>query len=293
MTGLAWPAESADRQDEVVHWQQARSNLCLDFHGDPCTAECVVFSDGNHHMALADALRAFTDTHGAGIFYVTTPPAPLLAWLARGTLCIGNLRLSRRPHVFLGPPAVLDRIVADGRMATHRPLARSRGNALLVRAGNPRGVRSLADLARTDVRLFLPNRDHETVSRNHYVDTLHALGTAEGVTLPGLNGGLAPMIIEGEAIHHREAPQALADGRADVAILYYHLALRYARVFPHTFELISIGGTPDAPHPGNRISHVHMGLIDDGGTWGKRLIGFLGSDAVKTIYEAHGMVGET
>ena len=32
-------------------------------------------------------------------------------------------------------------------------------------------------------------------------------------------------IVFGERIHHREAPQALADGKADVAMVYYHLAL--------------------------------------------------------------------
>ena len=46
----------------------------------------------------------------------------------------------------------------------------------------------------------------------------------------------------GERIHHREAPQAIMDGRADVAIVYYHLALGYTRIFPSLFEMVPLGG---------------------------------------------------
>jgi hypothetical protein len=35
----------------------------------------------------------------------------------------------------------------------------------------------------------------------------------------------------GQRIHHREAPEALADGQADAAIVYFHLALRYTGIF--------------------------------------------------------------
>ena len=293
MTRLDWPEESAHTgEDDAARWQHERSNLCLDFHGDPAVADCVVFSDGNHHMALAEALRAFSETHGAHVFYATTPPAGVLAWQRRGALRVGNLRLSLRPHVFISPPAVLDQVVADRRMAAHHPLARSRGNVLLVRKGNPKGIRRIADLTRSDVRLFLPNREHEGVSRSVYVETLQALAGAEGVTLAGLAGGLAPMIIEGELVHHREAPQSLADDRVDVAMLYYHLALRYTRVFADTFELLSLDGAPEDPHPGNRISRTHIGLIDDGGAWGERLLAFMSSDRVHGIYETHGLTTE-
>ena len=37
----------------------AGSNLSLDCHGDASRAQLAVFSDGNHHMALAECLRAF------------------------------------------------------------------------------------------------------------------------------------------------------------------------------------------------------------------------------------------
>ncbi|MEK7815346.1 MAG: substrate-binding domain-containing protein, partial [Pseudomonadota bacterium] len=149
---LDWPAEST-RPDDGFRWLHARSNLCLDFHGDPQRARLVVFSDGNHHMALEECLRRFLAAHPAveDVFYVTTPPAVLLAWLEAGSLHVGNLCLSLRPHVFISPLKILDRVVAAGHATHHVPFMRSCGNVLLVQKGNPKAIRTLADLARPGV----------------------------------------------------------------------------------------------------------------------------------------------
>ena len=52
---LEWPQEAARLQgSDEPSFGHAGSNLCLDFHGDPKRAGLVVFSDGNHHMALEE-----------------------------------------------------------------------------------------------------------------------------------------------------------------------------------------------------------------------------------------------
>ncbi len=293
MTGLDWPPERARAGAGEPCWFHAGSNRCLDLHGDPQRARLAVFSDGNHHMALEETLAAFVRTHPAveDVFYTTTPPGPLLEWLAAGCLHLGNLRLSCVPHVFISPPAILDRVVAAGRMSAHRPFMRSRGNVLLVRAGNPRGIRGVADLARADVRLFLSNPRTETASYQVYLETLKGLARRDGAQ-PGFPEE-APdgRVVHGERIHHREAPQALADGRADAALIYYHLALRYTRIFPRQFEIVPLGGTAADPRPGpeNVISVYHAGVVDGGGPWGGRLLEFLASAEAGAIYERHGL----
>ena len=95
----------------------------------------------------------------------------------------------------------------------------------------------------------------------------------------------------GSRIHHREAPEALASGRADVAIVYYHLALRYVRIFPDWFDYVPLGGTKTqpAPHPQNRIAAIHMGLVGQGGAWGERFLTFMRSPIVAEIYARHGI----
>ena len=260
----------------------------LDFHGDPVRARLVVFSDGNHHMALEECLRRFCEMHPevGDVFYVTTPPSVLLNLLAVSGLDIGNLRLSVMPHVFISPPSVLNRLVAAGRMAVHRPFMRSRGNVLLVCRGNPKAIRDIGDLARADVRLFLSNPTSEAASYEVYRATLEGLARRQGVTLniPEMR------IVYGERIHHREAPQALVDGRADAALVYYHLALRYMRIFPQRFEIVALDGAPsDQAFPENVISRFHVGMIGDGGEWGGQLLAFLLGNGVTDIYRRHGL----
>lgn len=290
---LNWPEELAQAALGEPRWSQAGSNLCLDFHGDPRRARLVVFSDGNHHMALAETLQAFVRRYPAvdDIFYLTTPPSVLLRLLETGGLCVGNLRFSVAPHVMLSPPPILSRAVAAGRMRTHRPFMRSLGNVLLVRKGNPKSIRTIADLARPDVKLFLSNPLNETASYQVYTDSLKALAGRAGLALDFLSDPAehSVRVVHGERIHHREAPQTLAAGRADAAFLYYHLALRYTRIFPEWFEIVPVDDTPAAPAAGNVISHFHAGLVDGGGEWGGQMLDFLFSEEVEKIYRHHGL----
>lgn len=292
---LDWPEERTGPATRFVRWSQPVSNICLDFHGDPTTAELVVFSDGNHHMALRDCLDLFLlrNRELSGVFYATTPPAPIVNMLRTGGLYLGNLVISVAPHVFISPPEVLDVLVAEGFMPGHAPFVRNQGNVLLVRKDNPKGISCLADLAREDVRLFLSNPETERASFTAYSQTLKALAGSEGAPPDFLDAKIAQgQVLFGQRIHHREAPQAVAQGAADVAVVFYHLALRYLRIFPEYFDALPLGGSlkKPAPLPGNVIGATHMGLVHDGGPWGRKLLSFLGSQPAMDIYQRHGLL---
>lgn len=291
MCPLDWPVETAHPMtDRDPCFVQAGSNICLDFHGDPLRAKLVLFSDGNHHMALHEALAAFVQQHPnvGDVFYCTTPPGVALKLLRAGRIDVGNLRLSAAPHVFISPPAVLDQLVGEGRMPSHRPFARSRGVALLVRQGNPKRIDGVGALRRPDVRVFLSNPVNEKVSYDIYARWLRRSAVQAGVAADFLdhppNRPDPAKLVYGESIHHREAPQAVADGRADVAVVFYHLALRYARVFPDVFEFVW-----QAPADDSDMSRLHCGAIGDGGAWGAAALAFLHSDATAAIYARHGL----
>jgi hypothetical protein len=291
---LNWPDETVLPGDRIEPWYQAASNRVLDFHGDPVEARLVVFSDGNHHMALRDALRAFYEAHPdvRDICYATTPPYPIIRMLKAGAIRLGNLTLRLRPHVFISPPHVLDGLQQEGLVHTHRRLARNQGSVLLIMAGNPKQIRSMADLMRDDVHLFISNPETESVSHQGYRQTLQGLAARQGLQAEDFERSVfGPSAILGQRIHHREAPQALADGRADAAIVYYHLALRYTRIFPGLFDFIPLGGTKEAPEPHeeNRISEISLGLIGDGGPWGRRFEAFMFSRPAADLYAAHGL----
>lgn len=294
MNPLCWPNETArPRNHEEPGFSQPGSNICLDFHGDPMRARLVVFSDGNHHMALQETLRAFLlkFPEVEDVFYVTTPPRVALQMLQAGCLNIGNLRLSVTPHVFISPSAVLDQLIAEKRMTAYRPFMHSRGVVLLVRKGNPKNISGLRDLLREDVRVFLSNPVNEKVSYQIYTDCLRRLALHEKISLDSLANPPAypgsPNLIYGDTIHHREAPQALMDGRADVAVVFYHLALRYQRIFPELFDSVWPTGSRGNQHCD--INRFGFGLVGDGGPWGSKLDTFLMTDEVTSIYAAHGL----
>ncbi|MDZ7759652.1 MAG: substrate-binding domain-containing protein [Desulfovermiculus sp.] len=291
---LDWPPEIPEACLSAQGWRHAGTNICLDFHGDPLRAELVLFSDGNHHMALHQALDSFCRSfQGLGsIFYATTPPGPLLVLLREGRLCLGNLILSLQPHVFISPPDIMDQLAREGRVHQVVPLVRNQGNVLLVARGNPLSIQEVDDLLPSGARVFLSNPETEKASHTAYARTLKAMAAGDG-GLDILDSlAAAGNLVVGERIHHREAPEAVASGRADAAMVYYHLALRYKRLFPESFDIVPLGGSVDRPQPGpgNVISRTSMGLVDQGGTWGRELISFFQSQTAQDIYISHGLL---
>lgn len=286
---LDWPQEAALRSEPSQRWLQPESNICLDFHGDPVKAGLVVFSDGNHHMALEASVKRFIQQHPevVDIFYATTPPGVIVNLLKNGQLVLGNLSLSRLPNVFISPPDILDKLQADGYLSSHRAFMQSKGNALLVRKSNPKNIQSVADLLREDVRLFISNPVTERASYEVYEQALLNQSIEQKISEAAIKDLLnkpSDRLINGERIHHREAPQCLFDDKADVAIIYHHLALRYTHIFPEHFEFIPLGNDDTSV-----TNTYHIGLLGDGGRWGQPFHDFMFSDEVTELYREHGL----
>jgi hypothetical protein len=106
-----------------------------------------------------------------------------------------------------------------------------------------------------------------------------------------LFSGKSECVIFSSAFHHREVPQMLADGRADVAMVYYHLALRYCRIFPEVFDMVALGGTRDDPQPGSAhsITRYQIGLIGEGGDWRQDFVDFMLGDVARAFYVKNGL----
>ena len=286
---LTWPVEASSADtNKAFHWNQPASNLCLDFHGDPVSANLVVFSDGNHHMALEACCKLFLNTHPdvIDIFYVTTPPKVILESVLQGGLFLGNLHINVKPHVFISPANVLDKLVNQGKIFSHQAFARSRDNVLLVKKGNPKKIISTRDLLRDDVTLTISNPVTETASYNVYKQTLLNVAQEQSLDIEAFNtliSSESKTTVFGESIHHREVPQTLYSSRADVAVVYYHLALRYTRIFPNDFEIIEI------PSATNVYTDYRIGLMNNSGVWGQKFLNFMTSKTALEIYQQHGL----
>ena len=219
----------------------------------------VIFTEGNHLMVLLsdDIIAAFPSWAKSQPQYavldldnivVVTVPQPIVVQMMRtGGIALGNLMLevSRKsgfyPDVVMAGPEPLRQVRKLGAIEPQaRFFSRNRGFALLVRKGNPLGIRELVDVARSGARIALPEAVSELEARARYraaVDDLMGkqaaddLFAAETPHFPGRIG-----------IVHRDLPEMVARGYADVALTQYHLISYWTRIFPNHFDLVPILG---------------------------------------------------
>jgi len=219
----------------------------------------VIFSEGNHLMVLLseDVLGAFpawaksqpqyADLDLRNIMVVTLPQPIVVQMIRAGGIALGNLSLDVSRASGFYPDAVLagpDPLKQLRKLAVLEPQARffskNRGRALLVRKGNPFGIKGLADVARTGARLAQADAIEAGARAGNRTAIEQLIGksaaaaffAAEVATFPGRLG-----------ITHRDVPEMIARGYADVGLTQYHLISYWARTFPNLFELVAIAGS--------------------------------------------------
>ncbi len=287
---LDWPRENVVNPNLTgFRWLHALGNCILDFHGDPQASQLRVFSDGNHHMALEQALEAFRSEHDLhSVFYCTTPPKVYLDWLRQGAIEIGNLRLSVKPEIVIAPDDIMEKLCCEKKVSKIAVFAQSVGNSILLPKSNPKNIHHVQDLLRDDVRLFLSNPQTESASHAVYRQTLEGFVSQAELGSDKIRNLLAhpAKVMYGELIHHREAPQAVADGAADAALVYDHLALRYVRIFPDIFERVRLPAGPI-----NITTRYAIGIADENCPLAQQAFEFFQSAQTEAIYVHHGLAG--
>jgi hypothetical protein len=222
-------------------------------------ASLVIFTEGNHLMVLLsdDIIGAFpswaksqpqyADLNLDNIVVVTVPQPVVVQMLRTGAIALGNLVLdvSRKsgfyPDIVMAGPDPLREVRKLSAIEPQaRFFSRNRGFALLVRKGNPFGIYGLVDVARSGARIALPEAVSEPGARARYrsaVDDL--IGKPAGDVLFATETPHFPGRI---GIVHRDLPEMVAHGYADVALTQYHLVSYWTRIFPNHFELVPVSG---------------------------------------------------
>lgn len=218
----------------------------------------AIFTEGNHFPALLggeiiEPFRTWTRAQAqyAGlaldnIVVVTLPQPMIVGMLLGGGISLGNLTIevSRAsgfyPDIVMAGAAPLTQLrKASIVEAEARIFARNRGLSLLVAAGNPLGIQSLDDVARSGIRIVMAS-ESEPGARRLYISALEALIgrettksilTRETVKFPGRLG-----------IQHRDVLQAIAGRDADVGIIFHHLARYFAATYPELCAMVTVPG---------------------------------------------------
>jgi ABC-type molybdate transport system substrate-binding protein len=293
---LAWPPELPNPAlPGASLYVSDKSNVVLDFHGSVQDPDLVIFMAGNQYPVFPELIVAFrgwlvTQPAHRGvkaerIFYATTPPGRLIDAMQSGQLLLGNFWLEVRPDrlwpdVFMTGPRQQQRLRAAKYVESWTVYTRNRGVVLLVAAGNPKNIRGTADLMREDVRVALSSPTREPASFESYSATLRAQGGAQMPDrLLRKTSTVSP-----QAVHHRENPQFIYDGVADVAPMYFHFGEYLKRRMPEHFDYVAL------PAEGNFRDELAISMISNAprraaaAAW----IDFIRSDVAAAVYNRYG-----
>lgn len=192
-----------------------------DLHGEAAGAKLVLFIGGNQFFVLPELIEGFVKQHPelrGHIFYETLPPGILRRQMAAdGRLTLGNFTLQVKPDVYEAGARVLDAMAGENKVKNTVEYA-SNTLAIMVAAGNPKHITSLADLGREDVRLSMPNPEWEGVA-NQIASSLRKAGGEElysAVYQRKVADGRS-MLTE---IHHRQTPMRIMSGQADAGVTW-------------------------------------------------------------------------
>ena len=260
-----------------------QANVLDDWHmqTSPDNWDLLISTAGNFHRFLNAFHRQVYLPENPEVAngqwgYSTSPPISIQQLENGGRLTFGNMEIRGIPMVVMGPNGIMNAVVAGGFNDGERAKILSNfGNVLLVRAGNPKHIGDIWDLGRGNVRVVTSNPETEPGSFGNYSSSIFHIAFREveartgnidraarlasrlfnRVFNPKKNDSRKKWVV-GDRIHHRDVPQALANGEADVGPMFYHLAKTAMEAHPGLFEIVPLGGTEDDPQPllGNRVA---------------------------------------
>ncbi|CAB3769214.1 glycine/betaine ABC transporter substrate-binding protein [Burkholderia puraquae] len=232
---LAAPADTATTV--FPPWQNGRNNdathrgleftvpqvdVLADFHGDLTAPKLVLFVGGNYFFAMAPLVAKFEEDHPeyrGRIYWETIPPGLLVKQIqAGGTITVGNMTWTVKPDAYFAGLGKINGLIADGTLAGPAVPYVTNQLTIMVRAGNPKRIASLNDLARPDVQLAMPNPAFEGVARQIRASLVKAGGDALARTV--YDDKVRAGTTELTHIHHRETALFLMQGRADAGVLW-------------------------------------------------------------------------
>lgn len=237
------PAEAVrDAEHIFPPWQHGANNdaihrgleftvpqvdVLADFHGDLTDPKLVLYVGGNYFFALAPLVKEFEDEHPefrGRIYWETIPPGMLVDQIeAGGTITSGNMTWTVKGDAYFAGLNAVKGLVGQGLLDGPAVPYVTNTLAIMVARGNPHGISSLADLAKPDLRLSMPNPKYEGIARQIKSSLEKAGGDALAHTV------YETKVADGSAvltfIHHRQTPLFLMQDVADAGVVWQSEAM--------------------------------------------------------------------
>jgi len=293
------PAKEPAHQDDAGHGKDYRTfhaNGEVEFGAieDSYTADLVMYLAGNQFMVMKELIGDFQAKNPdiESVYVETIPPGQILKGQLLKQGEIEGKPTAMNPDIFASVNIDhLRKLHSQGLMNDHMIYIHNKLE-LMVAEGNPKGIEGPQDLARDDLVQSHPNPLTEGIFKFYGSEMLKDLGIYEKVT-----GGAeckecwaVPGKTWFTARHHRETPDRIEKGEADVGIVWTTEVV-YAKAGGRPLDGVAIA------FPLNKQDKVNyaIGIMTNGRNAdnAQRYLDYLGTDAAQTIYETYGFIRAT
>ena len=259
--------------------------------GDSYTADLVMYLAGNQFMVMEELIKDFQAKHPGieSVYVETIPPGQILKsqLLVQGE--VEGQQTAMNPDLFASVNiGHLKKMKAEGKMSDYATYIHNKLE-LMVAKGNPKGIKGPEDLGRDDLVQSHPNPLTEGIFKFYGSEMLKDLGLFEKVT--GGQECKSCWAVEGKtwftSRHHRETPDRIEKGEADVGIVWTTEVV-HAQRQGRPLEGVSI------PAPLNKQDKVNyaIGVLNTGRNQqnAAAFLEYLATDKAQSIYESYGFL---
>lgn len=197
--------------------EEIRGLRALEAMDDPDVL--VVWFAGNQFFAMERVVRTFQSMHGpADVGVLTLPPLFLLDAIRGGGIAYRGRTFRRLPDVY--GSVSTSHLERCGCIRTYATYAHNRLE-LIVAPGNPKRIARLEDLLDGDLKVSLPNPLTEGIMQVYAKPILERLGLWQGLSSGVDCIDCNPVRhVYFTRVHHREIPERIRDGVADVGLVW-------------------------------------------------------------------------
>ena len=257
--------------------------------GDSYTADLVMYLAGNQFMVMEELIQDFQSKHPEvkTVFCETIPPGQIFKGQILKQGEIAGQKIAQNPDIFASVNINhLINLKGKGLMEDHMIYTHNKLE-LMVAEGNPKGIKRVDDLGRADLVQSHPNPLTEGIFKFYGSEMLKDVGLYETVT--GGKQCKSCWAVPGKtwftSRHHRETPDRIENGEADVGIVWTTEVV-HAKATGRKVDGVSI------PAPLNKESKVGyvIGKLKPGRNQANAdtFLAYLATDDAQNIYAKYG-----
>lgn len=259
--------------------------------GDSYTADLVMYLAGNQFMVMEELIGDFLKKNPGikTVFVETIPPGQIFKGQILKQGEIAGQKINQDPDIFASVNINhLKQLKEKGKMKDHMIYIHNKLE-LMVAKGNPKSIKGPRDLARDDLVQSHPNPITEGIFKFYGAEMLKDLGLHQKVT--GGKVCKSCWAVPGRtwftSRHHRETPERIEKGEADVGIVWT-TEVAHAKAEGRPIDGVVI------PAPYNKQDKVGyaIGKLNGGKNQvnADKFLAYLATDAAQNIYAKYGFL---